>query len=194
MEFSIKELTALAHFSYVGSSFSEFERLDDSTNQKYFAKQNIHAINEQNLGKPYFMSLTLKGSGDPYVFPNEPLVSISLQKTIIQTATVGEGRKGTVKEYICTEDYEIDIKGIIIGTNNAYPAKEVSELNELFKRNETLNIIDNMFFNVFGIQRIVLKTIKFDEMLGQESLQKYSITAISDEPFFAQLTNRYNLK
>lgn len=194
MEYSIKELTALAHFSYIATPFPEFGVHDKYAMQRRVASytnQNIYNVNEQQaLGKPYFMSLKVQSGKEFTSFPNEPLISISLQKTIVETATVGEGRKGTVKEYICTEDYEIDIKGVIIGDGNTYPGQEVEELNKLFLKNEALDIVDNSFFELFGIEKIVLKSIKFDEMMGQESLQKYTITAVSDEPFLAELTNR----
>lgn len=194
MEFSIRELTALAHFSYIGAPFPEFGgdlKTALQNRAAAYARQSLFNVNEQQaLGKPYFMSLRLQNGNEITAFPNEPLVSVSLQKTIVETPTIGPERKGTVKEYICTEDYQIDIKGVIIGSNNAYPAQEVKELNDLFYKNEALTVVDNLFFDLFGIQKIVLKSLKFDEMMGQESLQKYTITAVSDEDFFAELSHR----
>lgn len=194
MNLTIKELTALAHFSYIASPYTGFN--DDLLNDlkrrvNDFTNLDIFKVNEkQSLGRPYFMSLKLQSGNDVISFPNEPLVSISLQKTIVETPTVGEDRIGTVKEYICTEDYEIEIKGVCVGANGAYPAEEVKALNDLFRINDALEVKDNLFFNLFGIQKIVLKSIKFDEMMGQESVQKYTVTAVSDMPFFAELTDR----
>lgn len=194
MEYSLRELTALAHFSYIGAPFPEFGGLGRAALQNRiasYANQNIYNVNEQQaLGKPYFMSLRVQSGKEITIFPNEPLVSISLQKTIVETATVGEGRKGTVKEFISAEDYVIDINGVIIGAGNVYPAQEVKELSDLFNKNEALDVVGSLFFDLFGIQKIVLKSIRFDEMMGKESLQKYSISAVSDEPFFAELSNR----
>lgn len=194
MEFSLKELTALAHFSYISAPFPEFGGLSKSALKNriaLFSNQNIFNVNEQQaLGKPYFMTLKVRNGEETMVFPNEPLVSISRQKTIVETATVGHGRNGTVKEFITAEDYTIDINGVIIAEGNAYPAQEVKALSDLFNKSEALEIVENLFFDLFGIERIVLKTISFDEMIGKESLQKYKITAVSDEPFFAELSNR----
>lgn len=194
MEYSIRELTALAHFSYIGTPFPEFAGSTKAGLQNRvsaFSNLNIFNVNEQqSLGRPYFMSLKVQSGKEIINFPNEPLISISKQKTIVETATVGEGRKGTVKEFICAEDFEIDIKGVIIGMGGAYPAAEVKALNELFDKNEALEVKNNLFFDLFGIQKIILKNIRFDEMMGQEALQKYTITAVSEEDFFAELTNR----
>lgn len=194
MNFNIKELTALAHYSYIASPYngSNDGLLNDLKRRvKDFNNLDIFKVNEtQSLGRPYFMRLKLQSGNKIISFPNEPLVSISLQKTIVETPTVGEERVGTVKEYICTEDYEIEIKGVCIGDEGAYPAEEVKALNDLFLINDALEIKDNLFFNLFGIQKMVLKSIKFDEMMGQESVQKYTVTAVSDMPFFAELTDR----
>ncbi|WP_448672435.1 DUF6046 domain-containing protein [Sphingobacterium multivorum] len=189
--FSIRELTAMAHLGYIGAAFPEFGG-SISKQVAAFARFNIFNVNEsQSLGKPYFMTLTVQAGKEITEFPNEPLVTIYSQKTIVETPTVGEERKGTVKEYISTEDYQIDIKGIIMGTG-AYPAEEVKSLNELYNKNEALDVIGNLFFDLFNIQRIVLTSIKFDDMMGQQELQKYTITAVSDQDFFAELNERNN--
>lgn len=203
MEFSIKELTALAHLSYIASPYPGFgvQKKDDlKVKTESHNLQDGYKFNQQDaLGKSYFMTLAVqeetiqnedKKQNKVLPFPNEPLVSISRKKTIVETATVGENRMGTVKEYICAEDYEIEIKGVIIGGDDIYPEEEVKNLNNLFNIKGTLTIVDNQFFQLFGIQRIVLKSIKFDEMVGKQSIQKYTITAVSEESFFAELENR----
>ncbi|WP_343530842.1 DUF6046 domain-containing protein [Pedobacter sp.] len=203
MEFSIKELTALAHLSYIAAPYPDFGGLKKDAlkrkAQSYYLHDVYNLDQRAALGKPYFMTLEVQeetiqnknqNQNQIVSFPNEPLVSISRKKTIVETATVGENRMGTVKEYICAEDYEIDIKGVIIGAGDAYPAEEVKMLNNLFNIKGTLTIVKNPFFELFGIQRIILKTISFDEMVGKQSIQKYTIKAVSEEPFFAELENR----
>ncbi len=185
MTLSIKELTALAHLSYIASPYPGFDKKLSMFNLPDM--NNIGNIS----GSPYFMQLSLKKqSGEIITLPNEPLVSISLQKTIVETATVGEARAGTVKEYICTEDFDIEIKGVCIGENGAYPTEDIKAVKELFLVNEALEVQENLFFELFDIKKIVLKSFKLDEMVGQEGVQKYSINAVSDIPFFAELSER----
>ena len=145
------------------------------------------------LGGRYFTTLKVADKkGNQYLFPNEPLLSISLAKTIVETATVGKERKGTVKEYICTEDYNINIKGVCINENDPeiYPAEQVTSLKRMFEINDSLEVIWDPFLDLFEIRNIVLKDIQFDEMAGEQGLQKFTISAVSDQDFFADLKER----
>lgn len=188
-EFNFKELVARAHFDYVGPTFPEWFK----NNKKVFVFPSLkNTISGRLLGKPYFFTLKLKSDSEEFVFPNEPLITISLVKTIVETPTVGPYRKGTVKEFINTEDYNLTIRGVCINTENdeAYPADQVNELNRMFEINKALDVVSNPFLELFGIRKIVLKEKYFDEMMGQPNLQKYTITAVSDEPFFASLEEK----
>ena len=145
------------------------------------------------LGGRYFTTLKVADkAGNQYVFPNEPLLSIGLAKTIVETATVGKERKGTVKEYICTEDYNINIKGVCINEDDpeVYPAEQVAELTRMFEINDSLEVISNPFLELFEIRNIVLKDIQFDDMAGEQGLQKFTISAVSDQDFYADLNER----
>lgn len=191
MELSIKELVAKAHFDYVGPAFPQWW----GRNKTKFVLPSLTGIaRELLLGGAYFQTLKVAHKGKEYVFPNEPLISMSLSKTIVETATVGKERKGTVKEYICTEDYALTIKGVCVNENpeerEIYPAQQVQELQRLFEINDSLEVVGNPFLELFGIRNIVLKEIHWEEMAGQQGLQKYTITAVSDQDFYADLLEK----
>lgn len=196
-EFNLRELTARAFFDYVGPQFPAWFQ----ANKARFVLPSLKNISEQkSKGGQYFMTLKVSDkNGAETLFPNEPLVSFDLAKTIIETPTVGQSRKGTVKEYITTEDWQITIQGLCINTEDSdlYPSQQVEELNRLFQKNEALEVQSNKLFSLFGINNIVLKDISFDPMPGQEGIQKYEIKAVSDQDFFAELDekkkNRQNL-
>lgn len=192
-EFNFKELVARAHFDYIGSAFPEWFKKNE-TLMVLPSLKNV--FGNTMLGKKYFLTLTLKSDSEEFTLPNEPLVSLSLVKTIVETATVGKYRKGTVKEYINTEDYQLTIRGVCVNTEDSesYPVDQVSILNKMFEVNEALNVVSNPFLELFGIRKLVLKEIHFDEMLGQPNLQKYVITAVSDQDFYADLIDRDNAK
>ncbi|AUS06483.1 DUF6046 domain-containing protein [Pseudotamlana carrageenivorans] len=189
-EFDIKELVAKAHFDYVGPAFPQWW----GKNKTAFVIPNLENVSAAYLNghTPYFMPVKLLYNGQTFTLPNEPLVGLSLAKTIVETATVGKHRKGTVKEYITTEDYQISFRGVCFDEDNmeAYPAIEVKNLNRLFEINEAIEVIDNPFFELFGIRSIVLKDIQFDEMAGQLGMQRYVITAVSDQDFYADLSEQ----
>jgi len=188
-EFDIKQLTAKAHFGHVGLPFPEWF----GENKKLFVLPNLKNIGAalRNGNTPYFMQVKLSYQGETFTLPNEPLVGIALAKVIVETATVGTNRKGTVKEYITTEDYQVSFRGVCFSEDmESYPADQVDLLNRLFEVDDAVEIESNAFFELFGIRKLVLKDIQFDEMAGEQGLQRYIITAISDQDFYADLSDR----
>lgn len=185
-EFDFKEVTARALFDYVGPSFPQWWK----KNKDLLVLPDLSNLgsNLQKGGK-YFSQLTLGYEGENYKLPNEPLIQLALAKTIVETPTVGKQRKGTVKEYINTEDWQVVIRGVCVDAQNPnnYPSEQVAVLNELLEINDALEVVGNKFLAFFGIEKLVFKNIDFDEMAGQQGLQKYKITAVSDQGFFADL-------
>lgn len=189
VEFDFKELTARAHFDYVGPAFPQWW----GKNKAAFVLPSLTNIaRELLLGGKYFTTLTLGYMGKEFTLPNEPLVNLGLSKTILETPTVGKFRKGTVKEYINTEDYQLTIRGVCVNRDapDEYPSEQVRVLNEMFAINEALDVVSNPFLELFDIGNLVLKNIDFEEMAGQQALQKYTIRAVSDQEFFAELAER----
>lgn len=192
-KFDIKEVLIRAALDYVGPHFPEWWK----KNKIKYGLPDLSAINgRQLLGAKYFMQLKLSYKGQLFVLPNEPLVSIGLTKTIVKTVTVGKYKKGTVKEYINTDDYVISIKGVCIDKYDPaiYPSDQVKSLNELANINDALEVEENAFFELFGIRSLVIEDIQFDEMIGESGMQKYSIKAISDTDFFANLNEKDKTK
>lgn len=188
-EFNFKDLVAKAHFDYVGPSFPLWWK----KNKAKFVLPNLLDVSEALLrGKPYFTTLTLEYKGEKFNLPNEPLISLSQVKTIKETATVGKYRKGTVKEYITTEDYQITVRGVCVNTEDmeSYPSEQVEEINRLFDINDAVQVVGNKFFELFGVRALVIKEKKFEEMAGQQGLQKYTLTAVSDQDFYADLNEK----
>ena len=192
MEFDIKELIAKAHFDYVGPAFPKWW----ATNKTKFILPSLSKIGAGLLlGGQYFQTLKVSYKGEQFVFPNEPLISMSLAKTIVETATVGKERKGTVKEYINTEDYVLNIRGVCFNPDypDEYPTEQVQELQRLFEINDSVEVMNNLFLELFGIKNLVLKNIEWNEMAGQQGLQVYTVNAVSDSDFYADLAEKSKL-
>jgi hypothetical protein len=187
--FDFKEIVARAAFDYIGPHFPDWWK---KNGYKLELPDLLNINGSQLMGNKYFLQLKLSFNGQNYELPNEPLISLGLSKTIVETATVGKYRKGTVKEYICTEDYQISIKGVCVDDEDlkAYPAKQVALINDLFAINDSLEVVSNVFFELFGIRKIVLKDLQFDDMAGEAGMQKYTITAVSDQDFYADLNEQ----
>ncbi len=192
MEFDIKELIAKAHFDYVGPAFPKWW----ATNKTKFILPSLSKIGAGLLlGGQYFQTLKVSYNKEQFVFPNEPLISLSIAKTIVETATVGKDRKGTVKEYINTEDYVLNIRGVCINPDypDEYPTEQVQELQRLFEINDSVEVVSNLFLELFGIKNLVLKNIEWNEMAGQQGLQVYTVNAVSDSDFYADLAEKSKL-
>ncbi|MRX40406.1 hypothetical protein GJU43_14050 [Flavobacterium sp. LC2016-23] len=192
-QFNIKEILIRAALDYVGPHFPDWWK----KNKQKYGLPDLSAINsKQLLGAKYFMQLKLSYKGQVFMLPNEPLVSIGLTKTIVKTVTVGKYKKGTVKEYINTDDYIISIKGVCVDKYDPeiYPSDQVKSLNELVDINDALQVEENAFFELFGIRSIVIEDIQFDEMIGESGMQKYTMKAISDTDFFADLNEKDKTK
>lgn len=188
-EFNIKEILVRATLDYIGPAFPMWWK----KNQSRYKLPDLLGINaKQLMGAKYFMTLKVSYKGEQFVFPNEPIVSIGMSKTIVKTATVGKKKKRSVKEYITTDDEVITIKGVCINLNDpeAYPSDQVKLLNDLFEVNDAVDIEDNAFFELFGIRKIVLESLDWEEMIGESGLQKYTIRALGDDDFFADLNDK----
>lgn len=188
-KFDFKELIARAAFDYVGPAFPEWWQ----KNQSRFQLPDLKRINaKQLLGAKYFMTLRLAYKGQIFDFPNEPLISLSLSKTIVETATVGKKRRGSVLEYINTENYQITIKVLCVNQDNPeeYPSDQVQLMNEMFAINDALDVVSNPFFEMFGIRKIVLKDKAVDEMKGSQGLQGFTFNAIENQDFYADLNDK----
>ena len=188
-EFNIKELLIRATLDYIGPAFPLWWK----KNQSRYKLPDLMGINtKQLLGAKYFMTLKVSHGLQEFLFPNEPIVSIGMSKTIVKTATVGKKKKRSVKEYITTDDEVITIKGVCIDLNDPdkYPADQVKMINDLFEINDAVDIEDNAFFELFGIRKIVLESLDWDEMIGESGMQKYTIKALGDDDFFADLNDK----
>lgn len=139
-----------------------------------------------HLGISYFMDVVLGG----YRLPNEPLISITKQKRIVETVVVGSEALGTVKEMISAGDYRITIEGILTDPKKqSYPQDEVEKLREVLERREALEF-DNQLAELFEIYSVVIKSYGFGKDQGKPYSQSYKIQLVSDQDFFGVLKLR----
>ena len=116
-----------------------------------------------------------------------PVISITSKKTIIETPLTE--RRGTVKELINIQDYEIIIKGFIISSKNEFPEQEVTMLRTVYEQNAALSIkcpLTDIFLlrpDRKGSDQVVIRELKFLPVTGVKNVRPYELHMISDEPF-----------
>lgn len=174
------ELPAVVKNSIEG--FSEVELYKESGFVKGFSRVR------GQLGSYYFMPTMI----DDWQLPNEPLVSIQMQKRIVRTVVAGANRNGTVKELVSAEDAKINIKGLIINEQNPerYPEEEVRRMRQIFAKRAPLTI-KNKLCNLWGVNVVVVTQCQMEPEAGYQGVQPYTLTLESDTNFeFELLTGR----
>lgn len=140
---------------------------------KYFAKNS--------LGNLMFMPVTLTRIGSSGVVLENTVISLTCKKTIVETPLVA--RRGTVKEEISVNDWDISIKGIIVG-KQYYPESEVERLKELFEEPGALkinNVLTSLFLD--GQEQVVIKSLELNDNKGMEHVQPFTMQLVSDTEF-----------
>ena len=130
-------------------------------------------------GRWYVMPVVLVHKGKEYEMPNS-LISIRGKKHIVSTPMVG--RKGTVKELISMEDYEIRIQGVALGTD--WPDDQLADIKEIYAVNESVQLkcaLTDIFMDEEDM--VVIKSIDIPEMRGVEHAQTYSLDLETDRSF-----------
>jgi len=130
-------------------------------------------------GRWYFMPVVLVYKGKEYEMPNS-LISIRGKKHIVSTPMVG--RKGTVKELISMEDYEIRIQGVALDTD--WPDDQLAAIKEIYSVNESVQLkcaLTDIFMEEDDM--VVIKSIDIPEMRGVEHAQTYSLDLETDRSF-----------
>jgi len=143
------------------------------------------------LGTEYFLPVTITYNNGtslqqwnlPY-----PIISLSSRKTIIETPLTE--RRGTVKELINIQDYEITIKGFIISaTADDFPENDVMTLRSVYEQNIALSIqcpLTDLFLirpDRSGSDQVVIKELKLPAIAGVKHIRPYELLLVSDEPF-----------
>lgn len=131
-------------------------------------------------GRWYFMPVVFEHKGKEYEIPNA-VISISGKKTIVETPLTG--RKGTVKELISLNDYEINVAGVALDKD--FPESQISELKDLYNINEAVTLkcaLTDIFME--EEDKVVIKSIDFAEMKGTgESAQIVKLNLVTDRSF-----------
>lgn len=139
---------------------------------------------KDQYGRLYFMPVSLlhkykvggKEQTDEYEIPNA-VIGYTAKKTIIETPMVG--RRGSVKELINIDDYDISISGAVIGEE--WPEAELKKLTNLFNINQSLQLksaLTDLFMETED--SVIIKNMDFTEVRGAETIQMIKMSLTTD--------------
>lgn len=146
----------------------------------------------------YFPAGSYEVAGRTYeyekcVLPAAIQIKASRKKIIQRTEIVG--RRGAVVEIISTDDWDIEINGIISTGSmaetpyinpNVYPHEEVRALANLMQIDSDIEIIADKLTDM-GIHRVVIDSIDFSPVEGFPYLVSFSIKMVSYTPYELEL-------
>lgn len=142
-------------------------------------KVSATPIRKFENGRTYFMPVSIYSPSLGDIEIPVAAISIKGKKTIVETPLVG--RNGSVKELISIDDYDIDIDGVVMSEDRNYPEDGVQQIAELFKLNESVELISAVSDIVIGpATQIVVKSIDWPKVGGVENMQAFSLSAATD--------------
>ncbi len=109
-------------------------------------------------------------------------IDVTRKNTIVSTALAG--RKGTVKEFIKAEDYNISISGQLINTNSgkptAYPVDQLRTLINLMQAEDAIEV-SSAYLGFFDVSKVVLESFTINQDPKYLNVQPFNLKLISDE-------------
>lgn len=109
------------------------------------------------------------------------LITATQEKNIVRTKI--QGRNGTIKEYVSDDDWQINIKGVIVGElSNKRPSDELKKLDKYRESPLALDIISN-FLDDIKVYTVVIMGITYEQREGMRNVYDFNINCYSDEPF-----------
>lgn len=191
-EFSIKD-TLLSILGYKGLPYpgawlptvkrdkqaEDFEYDGEDMDDKSYTDKGSLLRKADAQGRYYFLPVFLEHKGKSYEIPNA-LISFTGKKTIVETPMVG--RKGSVKELISIDDYEISIQAM--AQDKDFPEAALTELNEIYNINESITLkcaLTDLF--LMADDKVVIKSIDISDMKGSENLSVFKMELITDQSF-----------
>ncbi len=118
--------------------------------------------------------------GSWWLFPVEPLLSISGKNTIVRRNVAKSERRGTIKERWAEDDLQINIQGSLVHPDlYTYPSRELSTLYQAITQRKAIEV-KNELLQLLNVHQIVVEPYSFPFSKG-ENVQNFSIDAFSDD-------------
>jgi hypothetical protein len=109
------------------------------------------------------------------------LITATQEKNIVKTAV--QGRNGTIKEYVSDGDWQISIRGVIVGElSNKRPSEELKKLDLFRGYNAEIDVISN-FLDDLKVYTVVITNVTYEQREGMRNVYDYTLTCLSETPF-----------
>lgn len=115
------------------------------------------------------------------------VISLSAQKRVIKTPILNQ--KGSIKEIVGQNDYNVSINGVLVGQfgfptiedlQRAKPVDTMRDLIEIAEAKISVKIVCD-YLNNFGVERLMIESFSFPQNLDNMNLQSFTLTCSSDD-------------
>lgn len=135
------------------------------------------------FGREFFMPVKLDGYLIPFA-----VIGMTWKKTIVKEAMPERG--GCVKEIISVDDYEFNIKGLLVSPDNAFPEQGIIDIHNIFKKNNSVQLRSALTAIVLSgtySERVLITDVKWPPSSGVEHVKAFDITVESDMVYELEL-------
>ena len=118
--------------------------------------------------------------GSWWLFPVEPLISVSGKNIIIRRNVAKSEWRGSIKERWAEDDLQINIQGSLVHPDlHTYPSQELGALYQAITQRNAIEV-KNELLQLLNVHQIVVEPYSFPFSKG-ENVQNFSIDAYSDD-------------
>lgn len=152
-----------------------------------FSKNNRITVHEASElargGQSVSMVLPLSfrmDDGSWWLFPIEPLISVSGKNMVVKRNVAKSERRGTIKERWAEDDMKIVIEGKLEHPDlYTYPTEQLSYLYQTITQRKAVEVKNELLL-LLDIHQVVVETYSFPFSKG-ENIQNFSLEAYSDD-------------
>ena len=136
---------------------------------------------DEMMGYEVFCPVTIEVDGKDYYFPYT-VVGIRRSKTIVETEMTE--LNGSVKEIIGNRDFDITIKGFLMGQYGQFPDDKLSMLNTVFEFNQAVRL-KSAYTDIFlhSNDYVVIRDLQLPEKAKVIGVRDFSLQMVSDGIF-----------
>ena len=164
----------------------------DGYNVQMLTEEQLQDIVVANsIGVPMTFPLYFKvEGGEWWLLPYEPQITLQGTNIIVKKQVSKGSVRGTIKERWSQGDYQVNINGILIGAQGAYPSADVKLLRAFCEAGRVL--VQSPLLEIFSINQVVIESWNMPFTAGAAN-QAYSISALSDD-IYKLLLRKEDLK
>ncbi|WP_165044650.1 DUF6046 domain-containing protein [Dysgonomonas sp. ZJ709] len=179
--FSLQSMIENAIFKKHTSS-DEYS-FDPVPERREYSRLSVPYYANNNNGNEMFLPIWLIRPDRSQMLLQNTVSSFTNKKTIVETPLVN--RQGTVKEEISVNDWDINIKGLIVSIDMDYPEDDVTALKELYDLGVVLGIqnVRSAIVLKDTSEQVVIRSLRFPEIKGMRNVQAFEMDLSSDIPF-----------